>query len=138
MKFFVFLILFFKAAQIFAVTNAAADTGSWLLKADSIYGDKMTHFEIKSENKKNYIFMNSNSGDSRKHELSQKDVEFIKKEFDKLPIPPKLPSECHRARLTVVMNNSSKKSVTKDSCFGLHTATEPAYARFSQILVNAL
>ncbi len=109
-----------------------------IMDMSSVYGEKNTRFVIKIENEKNMISVISNAGDAKEKVLSSKDVIFIKKEFEKLPIPQKIPNECARAKMIVTWFNSPKLSETKTSCLGIHTLSEPAYVRFAQILVNAL
>jgi hypothetical protein len=122
-------------AQKAGATPAAP---SFILDARSYYGDKVVRFTLAEEGGKTVMTMASNAGDFSRRVLSSKDVEFLKAEFAKLPVPEKLPVECTRSHLTVTLIRGPKTAETKTSCLGVRTITSPAYARFARILVNSI
>jgi hypothetical protein len=98
----------------------------------------VVRFTLANEGGKTVMTMASNTGDFSRRPISNKDVEFIKAEFAKLPVPEKLPVECARSHLTVTLSKGPKNAETKTSCLGVRTITSPAYARFARILVSSI
>jgi hypothetical protein len=109
-----------------------------VLEATTQYGDKTSNFIIQKDGNVPSIKFWSNMGEHSEKKITDKDLDFIKSEFKKLPIPPQIPKECMRSSMSITLLDGAKKQTTKKSCFGVNTITEPAYVRFSQILVNAL
>lgn len=110
-----------------------------VFEAQSIMGDKSVDFKLIEESGKWIMHMHSNQGDLSNRTLTKKDFDFIKEEFLKLPVAKSIPKECSRSQIKIKLSaNGKEKEKTKISCLGVKTITEPAYARFTQILVNAL
>jgi hypothetical protein len=109
------------------------------IKAMTIYGETVSNFIIDSTNEKYSIAMSNNTGANYKRTLTKADFDYILKEYFNLPKAAKIPSDCYRARIDIVLyNKSGLQDSKKSSCFGLKTVTEPHYVRFSKILLQAL
>jgi hypothetical protein len=112
---------------------------SQTIVVSAVHGDLLSQFTI--ENKGNAKFslrLTQSTGNQKNREITQNDFNFILEEFGKLPISNLKPTDCYRAKINAVLFTNGLVEQKKASCFGTGTVTEPAYARFSQILLNAL
>ena len=108
------------------------------LQVTTIHGSNVSHFSMQNAEGKYSISMSANAGATRKKNLTQADFNYIIKNYMDLPQAPKVPADCYRARMDIVLLKNGTQMSKKSSCFGLNTLTEPKYVHFSQVLVNAL
>lgn len=127
--------------SIFILTLGSASTANIpaqpYLAASTVHGEKVTNFVVVKE-KVWKLKMSSSDGVTRERVLKQDDVDFLASEFAKLPNPPQVPAECSRFQMRVTLKDPAAKSQTKLSCFGMKTLSEPAYSRFSKILISSI
>jgi hypothetical protein len=139
MKFIISLLM------IALVSNTvSAVSKKTLRKLASGYSEMQVHSVLMESNRNFRIIKNENgyqitmkSADGTKNRnLTQEDGDFIFSEFQKLSVAPKIPDDCYRSRVDIVVTGSN--AATKSSCVGLKTITSASYERFMGILNLAL
>jgi hypothetical protein len=130
------------ACVLFAEVSPKISEGSNndLLQATAIYGDKISHFRIYSqENSKTLqVSVTSSDGQSMTKNLSPADFDFLKKEYLLLKAAPQMPKECRRFQAQVSMLDDQGKRINKKSCFGISTRSSPQFVHFMNELSLAI
>ena len=106
------------------------------IRVKALVGHRDTRFWIRNSGGKITLEMVMEAQYSRTRELKEREWNFIVSEFERLPVPRKIPPECERFRMDVVFSAGGKEQ-SKASCIGFKTVTSPAYARFAQLLALA-
>lgn len=144
MKFFVTVIMLVTASAAFATAKSKHTVKRGVASDDQILdvvtriGERTNHLIVADAYAKLTISIATDAGPVRTKELSRSDFDVIMREYKKLPVVDHIPNECYRSRMDVVLLTNKTVTEQKASCFGISTITEPVYAHFAEILVNAL
>lgn len=116
-------------------TTRKIASGASEMQIRSVVMDRSKNFRVLKNETGYQIILNSEEV-TRTRNLTQADGDFIFAEFKNLPSPPKIPDDCYRSRVDIVVTGVNADS--KSSCIGVTTVTSEAYERFIGILNLAL
>lgn len=120
---------------IIVIASNSFGNVSEILKVESIHGDNKSKLMINRISKTEVELQLYSSGRFKgRRKLSQQDLDFILKEYQKLPVPLKVPQDCYRSRLDITLFKNGDQLSKKSSCFGMTTETSADYVRFARIL----
>ncbi|MGE4130653.1 MAG: hypothetical protein AB7F86_03400 [Bdellovibrionales bacterium] len=103
----------------------------------TVHGDKVGNFDIQLSGKEPTLKLKTSDGFSWERKLRPADVQYLKKEFAKLPQLKGPPESCHRSSMEVLAEINGKRTV-KWSCFGIKSSTSPQFHRFARLLTASL